>query len=106
MELDCLLALVAEAVAENGTLLFVGAHLYQAAGLGVDTAPDTAVHVAHEATGSAPADAVLIDRVVGDAQHGNLFAHCEFLSLRFLFTMPGPSPQLSDAPHIESVGSL
>ena len=106
VELDCLLALVAEAVAENGALFLVGAHLYQAAGLGVDTTPDTAVHVAHEATGPAPADAVLVDRVVGDTQHGNLLAHCEFLSLGFLFTMSGPSPRLSDVSHIEVIDSL
>ena len=106
VELDCFFALATEAVAENGALLFVRAHLYQAAGLGVDTAPDTAVHVAHEATGPAPADAVLIDRVVGDAQHGNLLAHCEFLSPRLLFTMSGPSPRLSDALHIELIDSL
>ena len=106
VELDCFFTLATEAVAENGALLFVRAHLYQAASLGVDTAPDTAVHVAHEATGPAPADAVLIDRVVGDAQHGNLLAHCEFLSPRLLFTMSGPSPRLSDALHIELIDSL
>lgn len=51
VELVAFSPLLPRQVAENGALLFVRAHLYQAAGLGVDTAPDTAVHVAHEATG-------------------------------------------------------
>ena len=75
VELDGLLALLAEAIAYDAALVLVGAHLDQASGLGVHAAPDAAVHVAHEATGPAPADAVFVNGVVGHALHGNRLAH-------------------------------
>ena len=75
VELDGALAALAEAVAEHRALVVVGAELDQAAGPRVHAAPDAAVHVAEVAAGAAPADAVLVHVVVGQARHGGGLVH-------------------------------